>query len=351
VELFRRLGEVYLALDRIDEAESSLTRAFELSHYLHDKYELGTILRTHGLIASYKRDLNLSRSYFQEAITTLKVIQEPFELARTYRVSAGIFMEWIECRGISSEIRDQLICEAKEHLLEAVHLFSSHGLYKRAKGCKKLLSQIDRKSRNLGIAPPCSHIQFDNKWLIGGMLVAKSRHMQDVVDRIEHIAPSKMPVLISGETGTGKEIVARLLHNFSDRAKGPFVAVNCAAVPGTVFESEFFGHRRGSFTGALRDRVGLIEQASDGTLFIDEISELTGEQQAKLLRALQEEKIRRIGENIERPVDIRCISASNIKIQDLLSSGKLREDFYYRIHGEEIHLEPLSTPLRNYNDV
>ncbi len=165
--------------------------------------------------------------------------------------------------------------------------------------------------------------------------------MQDVAARIKHIAPSKMPVLISGETGTGKEIVARLLHNFSDRAKGSFVAVNCAAVPVTVFESEFFGHRRGSFTGAFRDRVGLIEQASGGTLFLDEISDLTGEQQAKLLRALQEEKIRRIGENIERPVDIRCISASNIDIQVLLSSGKLREDFYYRIRGEEIHLEPL----------
>ena len=341
VELYRRLGEVYLALDRIEEAEASLARALELSEYLHNKYELGTILRTYGLIASHKRDLNLARSYFNEAIVTLKTIQESFELARTYQVSAAIFLEWIEGADLSPELGEQLIREAGEHLLEAAHLYSSHDLHKRAKECKSLLSRIDEISKGLEIEPIYKRIHFNRKWLIGGMLVARSRHMQDVAARIRHIAPSKMPVLISGETGTGKEIVAKLLHNFSDRAKGPFVAVNCAAVPGTVFESELFGHRRGSFTGAFRDRVGLMEQASGGTLFLDEISELTGEQQAKLLRALQEEKIRRIGENIERPIDIRCISASNTKIQDLLSSGKLREDFYYRIRGEEIHLEPL----------
>ena len=346
MELYRRLGEVYLALDRIDEAEASLARAIELSEYLHDKYELGTILRTYGMIASHKRDLNLARSYFKEAIVTLKTIQESFELARTYQVSAGIFMQWSEGPDISPELGEQLIREAGEHILEALHLYSSHGLRERAEECKKLLSLVDEKSHGIKIEPACRRIHFNRKWLIGGMLVARSRNLCNVTARIQHIAPSKMPVLISGETGTGKEIVAKLLHNFSNRAKGPFVAVNCAAVPATMFESEFFGHRRGSFTGAFRDRVGLMEQASGGTLFLDEISELTGEQQAKLLRALQEEKIRRIGENIERSVDIRYISASNTKIQALLSSGKLRGDFYYRIRGEEIHLEP----LRNRKD-
>ncbi len=346
VEVYRRLGDVYLALDRLDEAEDVLAKALELSNDLHDKYELGSVLRAYGTLAARKNDIDLARSFFNEAIVNLKIIKESFELAQTYYISAKIYERLSESGDIPSEIKEELISEAKSHLLEAIHLFSSHDLEKRARECKGLLKRLEDKSHSNVKEPECTYIYFDSKWLYEGILVARSRQMLDVASRIKKIAPSSIPILITGETGTGKEVVARLLHKSSTRAKGPFVAVNCAAVPQAVFESEFFGHKKGSFTGAFQDSMGLIERASGGTLFLDEISELDSQQQAKLLRALQEEKIRSVGESRERPVDVRIVSASNVDVQCLLASGKLREDFFYRITGEEIHLEP----LRNRRD-
>jgi transcriptional regulator with PAS, ATPase and Fis domain len=175
--------------------------------------------------------------------------------------------------------------------------------------------------------------------------------MLNVVSRVQQLAPTLIPVVITGETGTGKEIVARLLHKLSDRAGGPFVAVNCASVPEAVFESELFGHRRGSFTGAIADKMGLMEQASGGTLFLDEISELPNRQQAKLLRALEDGAIRRVGETRMRATDVRVVSASNEDVETLIKSGRLRSDFYYRIAGQVIELEPLRRRLDDMNGI
>lgn len=341
VEVYRRLGDVYLALDRIDEAEEALARALDLSERLHDRYEQGAVLRAYGMVAAVRDDIDLARSFFNEAIVTLKIIKESFELARTYQISSEIYERWSESTDLPSELRDGLISEAREHALEAMHLYSSHELDGRARECERLLGRMDSKLRSTGRGPESRCIRFNSEWLCEGILVARSRHMLDVVERVRRVAPSKIPVSICGETGTGKELVARLLHKLSGRGGGPFVAVNCAAVPQSVFESEFFGHKRGSFTGAFEDSVGLIEEATGGTLFLDDISELSIDQQAKLLRVFQEGRIRRVGESIERTVDVRIVSASNVDIQDMLVSGKLREDLYYRIAGEVVHLEPL----------
>jgi two-component system response regulator AtoC len=184
-------------------------------------------------------------------------------------------------------------------------------------------------------------LSFDQAWLFEETIVARSDHMLKVIAKAKQLAPRTIQVLITGETGTGKEVVARLLHRLSSRVSGPIIAVNCAALPEGVFESELFGHRRGAFTGADRDHAGLVERASGGTLFLDEISELTGHQQAKLLRVLQEGAIRRIGDTKERAVDVRVVTATNEDIETLLQSKRLREDFYYRIAAEHIELEPL----------
>jgi transcriptional regulator with PAS, ATPase and Fis domain len=165
--------------------------------------------------------------------------------------------------------------------------------------------------------------------------------MMVVLKRAWFSADCDRPVLVMGETGTGKEVVARLVHDRSGRSSRSFVAVNCAAIPDHLFESEFFGHRKGCFTGAVTDRKGIFEEADGGTLFLDEIGELTTLQQVKLLRVLQEGTIRRIGENRERPVDIRIISATNQDIEGKLQSSSFREDFYYRINAEQIHIPPL----------
>jgi DNA-binding NtrC family response regulator len=173
------------------------------------------------------------------------------------------------------------------------------------------------------------------------LMIGDSLALDLVYRDLEKLAPTTVPVLIQGETGTGKELAARELHRLSQRARRAFVAVNGAAFPEGMIESELFGHRRGAFTGALADRVGLVEQADGGTLFIDEIAELPLPLQAKLLRALQEKVITRLGESQQRTVDFRLVTASHADFQDLIARRAFREDLFYRIAGARIELPPL----------
>jgi DNA-binding NtrC family response regulator len=155
------------------------------------------------------------------------------------------------------------------------------------------------------------------------------------------VAVSTIPVLISGPTGSGKEILAKVVHEASPQSSGPFVAVNCAAIPATLAESLFFGHEKGSFTSAIKQRLGKFEQANGGTLFLDEIGDMDASAQAQVLRALQEGKITRVGGEKEISVDIRVIAATNKNLAQRVKDGKMREDLYYRLQGFLIHLPPL----------
>jgi len=174
-----------------------------------------------------------------------------------------------------------------------------------------------------------------------GRLVGTSAGMQEVYRLIEVAAPTTAPVLISGESGTGKELVARTLHDLSPRAKGPFVAVNCAAIPETLLESEIFGHEKGAFTGALERRPGCFELAHEGTIFLDEIAEMSSNLQAKYLRVLQDSQVRRIGGHDEVAVDVRVVCATNKDVVKAVQEGALREDLYYRVNVLTIALPPL----------
>jgi DNA-binding NtrC family response regulator len=174
-----------------------------------------------------------------------------------------------------------------------------------------------------------------------GKLVGKSKAMHEVYRLIDLAAPTPAPVLITGESGTGKELVARSLHELSSRAKGPFVAVNCSAIPETLLESEIFGHEKGAFTGALERRAGCFELAHGGTLFLDEIAEMTPATQAKFLRILQEGTVRRVGGKTELQVDVRVVAATNKDPLKAMRDGTLREDLYYRLNVLVILLPPL----------
>jgi DNA-binding NtrC family response regulator len=158
---------------------------------------------------------------------------------------------------------------------------------------------------------------------------------------IERVRDTDAPVFIAGESGTGKELAAKILHETSRRRSGPFVAVNCAAIPEALLESELFGHARGSFTGAVRDKAGLVEEASGGTFFLDEIGDLPLALQSKLLRVLEERKIRRVGETRLRPVDVRFVSATNKDLEREVERGRFRQDLYYRLKIIAIELPPL----------
>jgi len=172
-------------------------------------------------------------------------------------------------------------------------------------------------------------------------LMAGSPSMQKVLKLAMKIAPTSSTVLVCGESGTGKEFFARIIHHLSRRTDGKFVAMNCGAVPDTLFESELFGHVKGSFTGADRDRVGLVEEAHLGTLFLDEVAELSPAAQVKLLRFLQERTFKRIGENVQRTVNVRIIAATNKDLQILIAEKKFREDLYYRLNVFCLNLPPL----------
>jgi DNA-binding NtrC family response regulator len=174
-----------------------------------------------------------------------------------------------------------------------------------------------------------------------GDLIGGSRIMQDVMRLVEQVAPSSASVLITGETGSGKEILARTIHRLSPRSERPFVAINCSAIPESLMESEIFGHERGAFTGAAERRIGCFELADGGTLMLDEIGEMPAPTQAKLLRVLEDHKVRRLGSKVETPVDVRVIAATNKEPEQAVAKGELRQDLYFRLNVFHIHLPPL----------
>jgi DNA-binding NtrC family response regulator len=196
----------------------------------------------------------------------------------------------------------------------------------RQRGMEVELEATRRKLRDTGVL---------------GSLVGSSKKMQEIFRLVEMVAPSTASVLVTGESGTGKELVARTIHSQSSRRDKPFVAINCAAIPETLIESEIFGHEKGAFTGALERRVGCFELAEGGTLLLDEIGEMPIGTQAKLLRVLEDRKLRRLGSKTETSVDVRVIAATNKTPEEAVAKGELRNDLYYRLNVFTIHMPPL----------
>jgi two-component system response regulator PilR (NtrC family) len=174
-----------------------------------------------------------------------------------------------------------------------------------------------------------------------GTLIGKSPAIAAVRESIGRLARSMAPVAITGESGSGKELAARLIHRGSSRARQAFVAVNCGAIPETLMESEFFGYKRGAFTGADRDRAGFFHAADGGTLFLDEVADLPLSMQVKLLRAIQERRVRRVGSTVEEPVDVRIVSATHQDLARCVAAGRFRQDLYYRLNVIELRMPPL----------
>jgi two-component system, NtrC family, response regulator PilR len=172
-------------------------------------------------------------------------------------------------------------------------------------------------------------------------MIGESAAMRDVKAQAAKLGRSMAPVAISGESGTGKELAARLVHSLGSRAKQPFIAVNCGAIPETLMEAEFFGYRKGAFTGANEDRDGFFAAANGGTLFLDEVADLPLQMQVKLLRAIQEKKVRKVGAPAEEPVDVRIISATHQDLAQCVSAGRFRQDLYYRLNVIELNLPAL----------
>ena len=172
-------------------------------------------------------------------------------------------------------------------------------------------------------------------------LLGQSPAMKRVIHLAQKVAPTDSTILITGETGTGKELLSRAIHAASRRASGPFIAVNASAIPENLQESELFGHKKGAFTGATADRRGLFEEANGGTLMLDEVGDTSAGLQVKLLRSLESGLVRRVGESVERPVDLRFIAATNRPLGDMVAKGEFREDLFFRLNVVHLHLPPL----------
>jgi transcriptional regulator with PAS, ATPase and Fis domain len=176
-------------------------------------------------------------------------------------------------------------------------------------------------------------------------IVHNSLEIRNLIALVRKVAPTEATVLITGESGTGKEVFAKALHYSSHRSAGPFVAINCAAVPDTLLEAELFGHQKGAFTGAVSTRIGKFEAANRGTLFLDEIGDMSLPAQAKILRAIQERAIQRVGGNELIPVDIRIACATHQKLTEMVANGQFRQDLYYRLHEVGVDIPPLRLRL------
>jgi two-component system, NtrC family, nitrogen regulation response regulator NtrX len=197
---------------------------------------------------------------------------------------------------------------------------------------RNALQHVDLASENVRLKAEV-HAQYE--------IVGTSRGVKQVIERLEKVAPTPARVLITGENGTGKELVARAIHLLSSRARGPFVEVNCAAIPTELIESELFGHVKGSFTGAFADRAGKFELADGGTLFLDEIGDMSLSAQAKVLRALEEGVISRVGSGKTQEVDVRVVAATNKDLKAEIAAGRFREDLLYRLNVVPIEVPPL----------
>ena len=182
--------------------------------------------------------------------------------------------------------------------------------------------------------------EIKRNWSMGGV-VGKSASMKSVFELVNRVSQATANVLITGESGTGKEMVARAIHESGPRAQKPFIAINCTAIPETLLESELFGHAKGSFTGAVQRKRGLFEEAEGGTLFLDEIGDMNVSLQSKLLRVIQEKKVRSVGENIDRPINVRILAATHKDLKAAIKDGRFREDLFYRLSVIPIVIPPL----------
>ena len=274
-------------------------------------------------------DVDSFRQRLQHVVAT----GEPFKL--TYRIADGRGgWRWLEARGVSVEERDGKhvrFLHATRDVTEQKQLEET--LRKSLEELQQLKSKL--QAENLFLRQEVGLEGADAE------IIGQSPALHRVLDQVELVAPTSSTVLISGETGAGKEVVARAIHRRSDRSKGLFVVVNCAALPETLVESELFGHERGAFTGAIARRTGRFEQADGGTLFLDEVGELPLETQAKMLRVLQSGEFERLGGGRPLKTDVRVIAASNRDLQEAVREGRFRSDLYHRLAIFPIHLPAL----------
>jgi tetratricopeptide (TPR) repeat protein len=322
-QTMRMLTDVYIAEGKFDLAEETAVKAEAAITRINERIELGALYRAYGQIYTSKKETETARDYFQKSIDLLRDIGARYELALSYK-AAG-------------ESESYTIDERRRHLEMSRMLFIEMNVPKRVEqvetaiGKLQVYSVVDDGLRTANVAAPT--------------IITGNRQMKQILATVERIKETTHTVLITGETGTGKDLLAEYIHRSSVRADKPFRIVNAAAIPSDLLESELFGYRKGTYTGANQDKVGLIESAEGGTFYFDEIGEAPLDAQTKLLRVLDTKSVRRLGTTSDIKVDVRFIAATNIDLKQMMESGRFRRDLYYRLQEMPIHLPPLRDRL------
>lgn len=335
-ELGHRIGECLVNLGDPNGAILSCERGLRVAREIHDRYEE---CATHRVLAIANRAAGNPTKAFRvaaEGISLGRSYEIPYEVARALAWSS-------EARLQSKHRDDQMI--GRLQAWEARALFDRIGLEKEARALDRLLGfeeeVVSEASTDTSLDALAGIESLDRGALRFG-IVTTNEEVSQAVATIQSIAPSRIPVLITGPSGVGKELLARALHQMSDRRKQPFIAVNCGALAPGIIDSELFGHERGAFTGAVSSREGLFVAANRGTLFLDEIGELSLAAQSTLLRVLENGELRPMGGDEVRTIDVRIVAATNADLEGRVDRGSFRRDLYYRLEGVAVRVPPLS---------
>ena len=357
----RLLAELQVGCGDFDKALVSCERSLEVSESLGERLEEAVVYRIFGQIYGQKDRKTEARENFTRAIRNLREIGVKFELAKTYLEAGSAeyfdFWERMKFLGNAEDLASELDSPyylAKTHLAFALLLFRNkeyENALKFLNKAKNIFEQTDEKTDLKKISelekqihallPTIERSKESSPKLSFKDIVTKNAQMLETLDSVQRVKNTNITILLEGETGTGKDLLAKTLHFTSIRRNKKFVVVNCAALPEGLFESELFGYKKGAFTGASSNKKGLLDEAAGGTIYLDEIAEVPLRIQVKLLRAMEEKEIVRLGEVKPRKVDFRVIAATNKNLEELVEEGRFRSDLYYRLSGIRFRLSPL----------
>jgi tetratricopeptide (TPR) repeat protein len=347
-QTYRLLAELQVARKEWDQALDSCRKSLNVSQSLGEKIEVGVVYRILGQIHSARQDQEKTIEYFTKSTSLLQQVGAKYELAKTYlEAGRSRAFDYYKKLGFLSNAESlfreleskyhlgwvnlsigELLIEQKDYGKAEVFLSDAEGLFKESEAHSQLRQVADlRRSieevlfkSNL-LAKSNGKVTYDN-------VVTQTTEMMEILEKLKQIKDYDISILLEGETGSGKDLIAKATHYSSRRKDKRFVAINCAALPESLLENELFGHRKGAYTGADKDQPGLFEEAEGGTLYLDQVEEIPLSTQVKLLRAIEEKEINRLGETKPRKIDVRIISSSIADLKDAVKKGKFRQDLY-----------------------
>ncbi len=345
----RRLASLRLQAGEAFEAIPFLKEAIEACEKCDERFEIGIAQR--DLSRAYRELDNFKQAlvYSRQSVELFRKMGAKRELGHSQLEAARTRYGWfaLKAKEIDLGIHDQddapytHLEEAWSYAIDAYHTYADLEYEPGQNDCETLMDAMRQMGTPVWLRKTPGERRNEPEIVGNKPFIASAPSMKKLQTMVEIASSTIEPVLITGETGTGKELVARMVHERGERAEAPFVPVNCAAIPETLFEREFFGHAKGAYTGAEIAKPGLCEEADGGTLFLDEIGDMPSYLQVKLLRLLQEGTYRRLGDPEERHVDLRIIAATNAPLPELIAESRFRQDLYYRLQTLEMQIPPL----------